>query len=52
MTNIEKEEDINPDWLRGFSGFENISDEEALHIIETLKTYCQIIFKVIESEEE
>jgi len=42
---------MNPERLKTFPGFENIKEEEAEHIIETLECFCSVIVKHISKKE-
>ena len=47
ILNAEK---MTPERLRTFPGFEEIDDQQANHVIETLQRYCQIIVKHVSKE--
>ncbi|MCO6499675.1 MAG: hypothetical protein J5I47_04750 [Vicingus serpentipes] len=36
---------MTPERLRSYKGFEDVTDQEARNIIETLKTYSKILLK-------
>ena len=48
ILNAEK---MDPERLKTFPGFENIKEEEAKHIIETLECFCSVIVKHISKKE-
>jgi hypothetical protein len=45
INRILNAEKMTPDRLRSFPGFEQIDENEAQQIIETLENYCGIIVK-------
>ena len=49
---ILKAEKMTPERLRTFPGFEEIKEEEAKHVIETLECFCGIIVKHISKKED
>ena len=52
LNKILNAEKMTPDKLRSFPGFEEIKDEEAAHVIETLETFCGVIVKHISKRED
>ena len=52
MKGVKAREEFTPKWLRKHKGFEQISDQEAWGVIETLQSYSQIVSKVIIIEQE
>jgi len=49
---ILKAEKMTPERLRTFPGFEEIKEDEAKHVIETLACFCGIIVKHISKKED
>ncbi|MCI5056054.1 hypothetical protein [Gaetbulibacter jejuensis] len=49
---ILKAEKMTPERLRAFPGFEEIKEDEAKHVIETLECFCGIIVKHISKKED
>jgi len=49
---ILKAEKMTPERLRTFPGFEEIKEDEAKHVIETLECFCGIIVKHISKKED
>ena len=43
---------MTPERLRTFPGFEEIKEDEAKHVIETLECFCGIIVKHISKNED
>lgn len=49
---ILKAEKMTPERLKSFPGFEEIEEDEAKHVIETLECFCGIIVKHISKKEK
>ncbi len=49
---ILKVEKMTPERLKTFPGFEEIKEDEAKHVIETLECFCGIIVKHISKKEK
>ena len=49
---ILKAEKMTPERLKTFPGFEEIDEDEAKHVIETLECFCGIIVKHISKKEK
>ncbi|MBX7206530.1 MAG: hypothetical protein K1X81_13990 [Bacteroidia bacterium] len=41
------DKDLTIEEARGLANFENASDEEVQHVLDSLKTYCTVVFGII-----
>ncbi|MBX7206037.1 MAG: hypothetical protein K1X81_11490 [Bacteroidia bacterium] len=41
------DKDVTIEEARALADFENASDEEVQHVLDSLKTYCEVVFGII-----
>ncbi len=50
--NIKRNKDLTIEEIRACEEYKNLSDEQAQHLIETLKIYTQIIYEYFQKKSE
>lgn len=46
MKNSRRKSNISVEWLRSFPNLGTLGDEEAQHVLNTLKTFANLTYKV------